>query len=80
MGRRRGGVTYHVGISDFRDGGEEEDDGEHEDEGRNAKVCPLHVAEIVGVRVLEEDARGEQRGHDGADSLEGLREFETELG
>ena len=61
-------------------GGEEEDDGEEEDEGRDAEVGPLHAAQVGGVGFFEEDARGEEGRHDGADGLEGLAEFEPEFG
>ena len=74
------GLQRHVGVGDLGDGREEEDDGEEEDEGGDAEVGPLDVAEVGGVGVLEEDARRQQRGHDGPDGLEGLAELEPELG
>lgn len=45
----------HVGIGDFRDGREEEDNSEEEDKDGNAKVSPLHVREVLGIRVFEKD-------------------------
>ena len=40
----------------------------------------MDVAEICGICVFEEDARGEEGRHYGADGLEGLAELETEFG
>lgn len=73
-------LESHVGIGDFRDRREVEDDGEKKDEGGDAEVGPLHIGQIFGVGVLEEDARRQQRGHDRADGLERLRKLQTELG
>ena len=70
----------HVRVGNFGNRGEEEDHGEEEDEGCNAEVGPLDVTEICGVCVFEEDARGEEGCHYGADCLEGLAELETEFG
>lgn len=50
------GLESHVGISDFRDRGEVEDDGQEKNEGGDPEVGPLHVGQIGGVGVLEEDA------------------------
>ena len=74
------GLEGHVGIGNLGNRGEEEDNGEEEDEGGNTEVGPLNVAEIGGICVFEEDARGEEGRHYGADCLEGLAELETEFG
>lgn len=71
-------LKSHVGICDFWDWREEEDDGKEGDEASNTDVCPLDLAEILGV--LEEHSGGEQRSDDGANSLERLRQLKTELG
>ena len=73
-------LQRHVRVCDFGDAGEEEDEREEEDEGRDAEVGPLHGCEGVWVRRFEEHAGREQGRHDGADGLEGLREFEAEFG
>lgn len=73
-------LESHVGIRDFRDRREVEDDSEEKNEGGDAEVGPLHIGQIFGVGVLEEDARRQQRGHDRADGLKRLRKLQTELG
>lgn len=73
-------LESHVGISDFRDRGEVEDNSKEKNKSGDAKIGPLHIRKVFGVGTLEENARRQQRGHDGANGLEGLREFQTELG
>ena len=58
---------------------EEEYDRQGEDEASDAKVHPLYALQAVVVDVLEQNERREDRCHNTADSLEGLREVETEL-
>ena len=73
-------LQRHVGIRDLGDGGEVKHDGEEEHKRGDPEVRPLHVAQVRGIGVLEEDARGEQRRHHGPDSLEGLAQLEAKLG
>ena len=63
-------LERHVCICDFWNWGEEEDDGKQEDESCNTDVRPLDFGEIVDVGVREEDSGCEERGDDGADSLD----------
>ena len=72
-------LERHVCICNFWNWGEEEDDSEQEDESCNTNVCPLDFGEIVDVSVREEDMGCEERGDDGADSLDRLRKLETKL-
>ena len=58
---------------------EEEDDRQGEDEAGDAEIHPLYALQTVVVHVLEQDERREDRRHNTADSLEGLREVETKL-
>ena len=73
------GLQGHVRVCDFGDRREEEDDSKKEHEGCDADVRPLNLGEVVAGGVLEEHAGSQKGRHDGAHSLEGLREFETEF-
>jgi hypothetical protein len=75
-------LVGHVGVGDLRNGSEVEDNGEDTDEASNTKVDPLNSLErlAVGTDVLEDDLSSEDGSNDGANSLNGLRQLETELG
>ena len=72
-------LQCHVGIRDLGDGTKEEYYSKQEHEGRNTQVSPLHLTQIIGIRVAEEYTRCEKWRHDRANSLEGLRELKPEF-
>jgi hypothetical protein len=75
-------LVSHVGVGDFRNGREVEDNSEDADEACNTKVDPLDSLEgtTISTDVLENDLSSEDGSNDGANSLNGLRQLETELG
>lgn len=74
-------LVGHIGVGDLRDGSEEEDDCEDGDEACDSKVDVLDSLEglAVGADMLEDDVGSKERSNDGTDSLDGLRQLETEL-
>lgn len=73
-------LQFHIRVGDFGEFHEEEDDGKEKDKGSNSEICPLHLGDIVGVGVAEENPAGQKRSHDTADRLKALREFQPEFG
>ena len=65
-------LVGHVGVGDLRDRSEVEDHSEDGDERSNAEVDILNAGERPAILtdVLEDDEGGQDRGNDGADSLE----------
>ena len=74
-------LISHIGIGDLRKRHKVEDDGEDGDESRDAEVDVLDGRQIlaIGTDVLEDDKGGKDGCDNGAHSLEGLRQLETEL-
>lgn len=75
-----GGLERHVGIRDLGDLGEEECEREEEDEDADGHVHPLHVLEGHLVIEVEEHVRAQNGRDDGAYSIEGLGDVDTDLG
>ena len=57
-------LQCHVCVCDLGDGTEEEDDGEEEHECCDSEVCPLDLAQVVGIGVTKENSRCQQGSHD----------------
>ena len=56
-----------------------EDDGEQEHEDCNCQIHPLNILQRVSAvaRVLEENVRAQDRGHDRTNAVERLREVDS---
>lgn len=74
-------LECHVGISDLRDSGEEEDSSEEKAEASNSKVNPLHVLQglLVLAHAYKDGVRSEYWCHNCADAIECLGDVDPEL-
>lgn len=74
-------LVGHVTICYFGNGSEVEHDSENGDECSDTKVDVLHGLEGFAIlsNMLEDDLGGKHGSDDGANSLNGLRQFQTEL-
>lgn len=69
-----------VRTSDFRDIRVQENDGQDEDEEGDGEVHVLDVGEVIVINILEEDVGGEDGADDGSDTVQSLRDVETDFG
>lgn len=74
-------LISHIGIGDLRKRSEVEDNGEESDEACDAEVDILDSGEVLAIsaNILEDHVGSKDWSNNGTDSLEGLRELETEL-
>lgn len=70
----------HTRIGDFGDLAHEEQESKEQDKDGNGSVDPLHVGERLLITKVEEDVGAENRGDDGSNAVEGLRQVDSDLG
>lgn len=77
---RKSESDIHTRIGNFRDLAHEEQESKEQDKDGNGSVDPLHVVERLLITKVEEDVGTENRGDDGSNAVEGLRQVDSDLG